>query len=199
MPTAEPDLVAQLRATLKRLELAFEELADAMVRIDAQGTIRWCNKAFQQFAGQPPDKLVGTRLAERFPLDRMGQPLPDDRAPVDLLLDEHVDVAGLYKLHRADQELIVELSAARIQVDREYTGAVLVFRDVTPHNHRAEAELRTANQLLEAKIEELEFMNRVMMEREARILELKMELKALRNQLGPKGVDGAGPLPAAGP
>jgi PAS domain S-box-containing protein len=199
MSVPEPDPVERLRATLRQLENACEELGDAMARVDRLGTVRWCNKAFEQLLGQPPDKIRGARLIELLPLEPMGQAMLEGRDPVDLVLSGQSGVTGLYKLRAQNQESLLELSSVGLRLDPEYTGALFVIRDVTPRNHRAEAELRTANQLLETKIEELEFMNRVMMAREERILELKTELKALRNQLGPKGVDGAGPLPAAGP
>ena len=51
---------------------------------------------------------------------------------------------------------------------------------------RVEERLRVADQKLKEKVQELETMNRVMMDREERNLELKEENEILRKQLGEK-------------
>ena len=48
---------------------------------------------------------------------------------------------------------------------------------------RAEEALRAANQLLEARMKQLELLNRTMMGREERVLELKSAVRKLQDQL----------------
>ena len=52
---------------------------------------------------------------------------------------------------------------------------------------RAAEELRKANDALQAKVHELEMLNRVMMNREARIVDLKKALSDLKSQRGGTG------------
>ena len=58
----------------------------------------------------------------------------------------------------------------------------LTYREALLKGWEAEAALRTANETLQVKIEEMKTMNHVMMNREERILELKEEIQVLRGQ-----------------
>ncbi len=72
-------------------------------------------------------------------------------------------------------------------------GYVIVARDITEHKRMAETfktlnetlekRVKERTEQLEAKIEELEWLNEVMMGREERILELKNEIETLKARL----------------
>lgn len=79
----------------------------------------------------------------------------------------------------------VQSGAQDYLIKGQITGTMLVRAIVyAVERKRAAQELQKANEALQAKVHELEMLNRVMMNREQRIIELKKELSDLKHQHG---------------
>ena len=79
----------------------------------------------------------------------------------------------------------VQYGAQDYLIKGQVTGAILVRALVyAVERKRVGEELRKANATLQAKVHELEMLNRVMMNREQRIMELKKEVRDLKGRPG---------------
>ena len=134
---------------------------------------------------QPPDLIVSDVMMPR--LDGLGllRSLRGDPAtrtiPVIMLsarAGEEAQIEGLG--YGADDYLTKPFSA------RELLARVRTHVDMARLRRQIMAELERANQALELKLDNIAWLNRIAMEREQVILELKQEVNALRS---PRGSD----------
>ena len=64
----ESALLSELRRTLARLELALAQISDALVIVDGQGEILWCNASFERLLGRSRLQLLGCSLLDQMPV-----------------------------------------------------------------------------------------------------------------------------------
>ena len=64
----ETALLAELRRTLARLELALAQISDALVIADGHGEILWCNASFERLMGRSRLQLLGCSLLDQMPV-----------------------------------------------------------------------------------------------------------------------------------
>ena len=64
----ESALLAELRRTLARLELALAQISDALVIVDGIGEILWCNASFERLMGRSRLQLLGCSLLDQMPV-----------------------------------------------------------------------------------------------------------------------------------
>lgn len=176
------ELLRQLRATLGKMEIALGAIAESIVWLEgSSGRIQWCNAAFARLIGRPYLYLVGTTLVDLLPLkDEEGRALAAEEHPVHRLLHGQSLTPTCYQFQASNPPRILEISGARSQIDRQgvtlvFVTLVLVVRDVTER-------VRVERTLAEER-EQLARVNRIMMEREARVMELKREVNALLTEL----------------
>ena len=149
-----------------QLRAIFQALPDLMFRLEQDGKIvdyKMGNGVDlyvspKEFLGQRMQdvlpEVVGGRFEEAIRTVRSTESSMSIEYPLTMGAEEHIYEARIVPL--LDRELIV------------------LVRDITTRR-RAEEELKV-------KLKELEMLNKVMMGREERILELKTEIKALRSQ-----------------
>lgn len=169
------DLLSQLRATLGKMEIALGAISDAIVWTDEQGVIQWCNAAFDRLVGRSHLEALGAQLTRVLPLSQQGRPVSADAYPVRRVLQVSAIASETYEFRVADHQRMVEISAALARTGAQELSVVLLLRDIT--------ERRRTEELLQGKMRELEGLNRIMMGREERVLELKEQVKALQTQL----------------
>ena len=174
MPESQ-ELLSELRTTLGKMEVALRAISDALAWTDEHGTIQWCNAAFDHLVGQSHIQVLGSQYAELLPLSRDGRVVDPGAHPLDVVLETGSVAHGIYECQYAGRRSIMEISATRVQFGDGQISIVILHRDVTA-SKRMEATIRE-------KMAEFETINRSMMNREGRVLELKREVNGLLGEL----------------
>ena len=173
---------AALREAEQRWATTLSSIGDAVIATDVEGRVTFMNAV--------AEGLTGWTLAEASTKPITGvfhiineRTRENVESPVEKVLREGI-IVGLANhtiLVRKDgTEVSIDDSGAPIRdKDGRTTGVVLVFRDITGRR-QAEAALRSTN-------EELERFNRVAVNRELRMIELKQQVNELRARCGLPG------------
>ena len=161
-----------------------ETMDDPLIVCDLQDKICIVNPAFSRLLGYQKKEAEGRRARSLFIHESWHQKM---------ISEGHLkDYEGLIRT-RNDETVCVALSASTLRgPNGQAQGYVIVVRDVTERK-RIEQELKTFNETLEGrvqkrteelanKIRELEWLNTVMLGREERVLELKEELRRLKQR-----------------
>ena len=72
-PNGERGLIAELRRTMGRLDLALGLIREALVLVDAGGHVIWSNAAFDLLVGKKRLELLGASLQSILPLNHVGE------------------------------------------------------------------------------------------------------------------------------
>jgi PAS domain S-box-containing protein len=119
-----------------------------IVAIDAEGAVQMCNPAFEKLFGYRQQDIVGHPLSELLTT-------PELRAEVDVNRERlrRKEVTHIVtRRKRADGSLVdVEASAVPLGGEGSYTGAVLLYQDITERK-RAERELEKQKSFLNSVI-----------------------------------------------
>lgn len=166
------DDVTPLRKQEKQLldfEKGFEKLNDIVFATDKNGEFTYVNKAFTLIYGYALPELT----------NKTPRVLKSGRQPVEFyahfwrtLLQGKPVSADIYNKTKSGQEVIVAASASPItSKEGDVLGFLAVQRDVTLE--------RKATFLLKQKINEVDTMNKLMVSRELKMIELKEKIVAL--------------------
>ncbi|BAY99784.1 multi-sensor hybrid histidine kinase [Tolypothrix tenuis PCC 7101] len=121
--------VQQLQATLTKMEVTLNAIADAVVWVGEDRSIQWCNAQFQCLVNQFDGAVCGLRLTELLPLTQAGKAVAAQLYPdVRILNGEYATT--IYQLTQNDRTLILEISG-NCTILRDEKFAVLVIRDIT--------------------------------------------------------------------
>lgn len=122
------DLLDQLRRSLGRLEAALSSVEDALVLTDVNGRVEWCNRAFNQFVGQPRLLSLGRPLVELMPPHYVeGSP----ESSRDLLEEaRHGPGSLMWDLTPTSPRRVVEVKWSPVNLNPD-PSLVFVFRDLT--------------------------------------------------------------------
>jgi PAS domain S-box-containing protein len=195
------DQVFSLTGAEHVYRVVVETMHEAALTVDLDGTILFCNQRFCDLMKTPMQEIIGRELAA-FAAEPQKAPLNE------LLADARK--APVYRrlpLRAADGTTVpLQFAASPLQAEAG-PGLCLVVADLTEleasansikvlHQHEQalqaqQAELLRRREELERHVEELrasnaelQYFNRVMIDRELRMVELKKEVDALRAQLG---------------
>lgn len=99
------------------IERIMDSLSNALISVDIDGKINYCNQQVEKFLGLPADKIVGRDVKLFFPTTGLMEVVKDGRAQIGrrLVLND-----GTYLTNRTP-----------VIVDGKVVGAVAVFQDVT--------------------------------------------------------------------
>lgn len=147
-----------------KLDNFFQTAGDLMCLANSEGYFIEINPAFTKILGYTPEELLGTPFVNFVH--------PDDKEKTKQTMD---------KLNRG--ELVENFTNRYMKKDGTYTWFMW---NATPHNgtiyalaHPVSGLMETQEEL-EAKLAELEKLNRLMINRELMMIEMKRELKALK-------------------
>jgi PAS domain S-box-containing protein len=172
------DTLADLRKAVAQMDLILASLSESVVVTGKDLRIVFANDACAELVGKPRLFLLGVPLRDVLPLPRA----PENISAQDTISDEVVRaLTGVFDLPLRGQTRVLDVIAKRLPRIEEI---VLVIRDVT--------ERRKAETQLHRRTTELEELNKVMIGRELRMVELKKEVDELRKQ----GKRPPGPTPA---
>ncbi|MBF0454104.1 MAG: transporter substrate-binding domain-containing protein [Magnetococcales bacterium] len=183
---------ARLRAREQEFRTLIESAPDAMVIADEQGIIKMVNRQTEQLFGykreemleQPVEMLIPQQFQQAHPKQRASYQENPNARP----MGGNQELAALTK---AGKQVPVEISLSPIKTEQ---GLMIAssLRDISARK-AADEKIREGNQA-KARVEEVERFNRLALDRETRILELKEQVNALFLQTGQEI-----PYPVAGP
>ena len=161
---------------------------EPLVVCDIHGKIRIVNEAVHASLGYTPNELVGKSIESlEWAGPASGKVLLKSIQTGDLR-----DCEFTFRTKK-DSPVYMSISSSLLRDNsKRLLGYIIACRDITQRK-RMEAELKAINETLERrvkerteqlenKIKELERLNEIMMGREERILELKEQLRALRER-----------------
>jgi PAS domain S-box-containing protein len=161
------------------LHTMLQSIGDAVMGTDDQGAVALMNPVAEELTAWTEGEALGQPLEEVFHIvtRRTGEPV---ESPVTRVLREGV-IVGL-----ADDTTLIARDGTKRSIadsgapmrDREgnIIGTVMVFRDIT--------EKVRAQEALKEKVEEVEKLNWLFVDREGRMINLKREINSLLEKLG---------------
>jgi PAS domain S-box-containing protein len=172
--TARKQAEAGLRESEEQFRAIVSQTAAGICRVDSKGLVRYANQTFCRMLGYDGPEILGRSIWDLS----YGEVLPEDKRQF-----ETSCLTG--KAYQIEKRLIRKGSSplwASVSVSaiRDATGkpqcAIAVILDVGDRK-RAEADLQARN-------DELERFDKVTVDRESRMIELKKEVNKLHAQLG---------------
>jgi len=177
-------VLAVLQKTMGNFKLIIDHATDAIIQINSKGFITLWSPSAAKVFGWSSKEAVGQQLSELiFPQQYREAHTKGLKhyaeTGEDPIFNKPLDLTAL---HRDGSEFPVEMVLSPIQLENEYSfGSVI--RDITERKE-AENKIMMTNEELEAKIAEVEKLNKSMTGRELRIIEVKEEVNKLSEELG---------------
>ena len=151
----------------------FDAISDLIFLQDKNYTITRANKSFAAVMKMRPEEIVGMKCYEL--LHKRNMPWSD--CPFEKTMKD--GKAHTEEIDDPNIGIPILVTTSPILNDKgEVVGSVHIAKDIS--------EMKNAQKDLELKIRDLERFQKVTMGREARIIELKAEVKRLRGELAEK-------------
>ncbi len=147
-----------LQLTLGKMEVVLGQIDEAIVWVNMQGKIQWCNQPFDQLIGQHHIQNLGASLIDLLPLMTDAGQIPEQEHPVSLMLAKQVDQRKVYRYQGHSQKSTVEIFSRRFSVSKTEESIVLVIRNITARVE-TDKQLKESVVRLERKGAELERIN----------------------------------------
>ncbi len=148
-----------------------ESIQDAVIIIDSSGHVIFANHALTNIFGFSVDELIGNDLSVIMPQKYRDMHAQSMKKAADSHTDHHHKVIGktveMEGLHKDGHTFPIELSLTEKQVDDKFYFIGIV-KDIT--------DRKTAKKNIQEKISELEKMNKAMIGRELKMIDLKNQL-----------------------
>lgn len=122
--------VNQLQATISKMEVALNAIADAVVFLGKNHQIQWCNSAFTRLI-KASSSIVGSNFCELLPLEKGETPLSSDAYPHLKIINGEYE-ATVYEFLQGDNKLNLKISGNLVEVSNKIPAVILVIEDVTP-------------------------------------------------------------------
>ena len=149
----EKQIINGLQTTLGKMELAFGAIQEAILWTNLEGTILWCNKAFDKLLSRPHISLLGAKVFDVFPLEKDGLPVSLDQHPYKQLDENRSLTDNIFVFKRTNKSISVEISGSKSELGSSGTIVILTIRNITPLLASRE-EIKKAKNTLEVRVKE---------------------------------------------
>ena len=178
-----------LRLSMDRHKTLIEAAPDIIFTARADGNILALNAAFEPMLGWQKEEWIGSsimplvhpedapRVEERLQALARGETLPPAEFRLKAKNGSYIPVEGHARPYMRNGKT-VEI----IGIYRNITRRKNLERDLAAHSISLETTVREQTTQLRDRIKELERMNRLMVERELKMAELKSEIERIRNR-----------------
>ncbi|MBN3033932.1 MAG: PAS domain S-box protein [Candidatus Saganbacteria bacterium] len=160
-----------------KYRLLFDSSNDVLVQLDLAGTVIDANRQLEAVSGYKPAEVLGQKisaLAGKF-TDASMALIAANFAKRKLGIN--VPAYEVESLSRDGRRLFFEVSTVPLKDDAgKQTGELVILHDITERKRAADE--------LKQKMAEVEELNKFMIGREERVIELKQEVNGLLKQLG---------------
>ncbi|MBW2742727.1 MAG: PAS domain S-box protein [Deltaproteobacteria bacterium] len=166
-----------LRESEKKIRMITASANDAILMMNPEGNISYWNKAAEQMFGYTEEEVIGKDLhallvPERFHAGFSKGFEGFKETGQGNAIGKTLEVAGVGK---DGKEFPVELSLSAVKLKNRW-NAIGLIRDISKR--------KAAEEELKKKAEELEAFNKLAVDRELKMIELKKEINALFEKLG---------------
>lgn len=156
-----------------RFRALIENARDVFTIADARGVILFESPSIHALLGFTPDELVGRNIFELFHTEDAAETLHQFQT---LASQPGAVIAVQTRLrHKEGDWIHVEAQGTNLLDNPDIRGIVINTRDITAR--------KVAEDKLNERTQELEQLNRFMVGRELRMIELKKEVATLRKEL----------------
>lgn len=165
-----------IRENEKRLKTITETAPNAIICMRSPGAVTLWNKSAERIFGYTSDEVIGKNLHDFIVPDRYKEKAQEGLKGFFETGTGPVvgKVIEIFALRRDGGEFPVELSISAMRIKDEWQTAAIV-RDIT--------ERKVAEEKLKKNLDELKRMNKMMVDREIRMIELKKENQKLINEI----------------
>ncbi|MDF7823991.1 PAS domain-containing protein [Pontiellaceae bacterium B12227] len=119
----------ELRLTMGKMEVGLGLIDDAIVWINEEGDVEWCNGGFDRLVKRSHIENIGQSFAELLPLEELGTEIPEANHPAVRVLAQREMQRGYYQL--VADNIPIELIAQPLFLPDESGGAIFTLRDIS--------------------------------------------------------------------
>ena len=127
----EQNQYEMLRQTLGRMEIVLGQIDDAIVWVNAQGHIQWCNLNFDLLIQRNHIETLGASLIHLLPLYIKEVAIDDQNHPLNKMLVNHHEHFGVYQFYCQNQKFDIELSAKYFELNGTESFGLVIIRDIS--------------------------------------------------------------------
>jgi signal transduction histidine kinase len=147
-------LIASLRGTLGRMEVALGAIPEGIAWTTEEGVVQWSNAVFDRLVGRSRFEILGARLADCLPLRQEGKAVRGIARMSEKLLSGAAPEAETFEYAKESEGLSLEIYVGLALAGESTRSLVFVIRDVTERVRRqrellqAQADIEDAHRSL---------------------------------------------------
>lgn len=145
--------VNQLQATISKMEVALNAIADAVVFVGENHQIEWCNSAFTCLTGAN-SAIIGANLSELLPLQQAGKLLSTDAYPNFKIINEEYETT-VYQFVQGNTKVNLKISGNLVKITNDIPSVILAIENLNQSSKSTvqEQEQQEYLSLLQATLE----------------------------------------------
>lgn len=125
------ELLARLRSTLSKMELSLGAIDDAIIWIDKQGIIQWCNGKFSDVVQQPHIAILGKSIYELLHLQQKNKSVSLKNILINKIENKNEFQSNVFEMEKNNENICFEISSKPFYEVHEEVSFVVLLHDVT--------------------------------------------------------------------